>query len=123
MYHNSRPPIIASALPAGHLDMRPGQVPMVVCGHCGQWTVLTRSIARWHKLRGTQDDCPGGGQRYRLDVDATQVEIAPRTGIRAHRSFREPQPPTPESVVHIARARRQAGEAHAALDRLERALA
>jgi hypothetical protein len=131
MYHSSAPAILASTLPAGHLDLRPGQDPMVVCSHCGQWTILTRKIARWHKVRGTQDDCPGGGQRYRLDVAATGTEPVVDTGIRARRSFTKPQPRTPAPLTAIARRNAQASEIasarnadmHAALARLEQAFA
>jgi hypothetical protein len=43
--------------------------------------------------------------------------------IRSSRSFRKPQPQTPESVVDLARRRGKEIEAHAAIGRLERALA
>jgi hypothetical protein len=129
MYHNGKPPISVSTLSTGRLDLRAGQAPMVACGDCGQWTVLERKIARWHKVVGTQVDCPGGGQRYALDASpavvaaefAAAVQDARR--YRAGRSFSKPQPAVPVSVPAIARHRYQGIEAAAALARLERALA
>ena len=129
MYHNGKSPIPVSTLPTGRLDLRAGQPPMVACEHCGQWTIMARKIARWHKVSGTQADCPGGGQRYVLDASPAVVaaEFADAVGdarrYRARRSFAKPQPAVPASVPAIARHRQQGIEAAAAIARLQRALA
>lgn len=129
MYHNDKPAIRVSTLPTGHVDFSPGQPPMVVCAECGQWAILSRKTARWHTNLSTGADCIGGGQRYTLDASPTILTTAYAAAsrdaakYRAQRTHLKPQPPKPESVVQIARSRRKAIEACAAVDRLEHALA
>ena len=109
MYHNGKPPIPASSLPTGHVDLRDGEPPMVVCGDCGQWVIVKRTIAFWHTADGA--DCPGGGQRYRLDVSPIALAAGYGDAVRdaaQHRPRRmlvKAAPPIPVPVADIARAR------------------
>jgi hypothetical protein len=125
MYHNGKPSILASTLPAGHVDVRADQPTMVVCCDCGQWVILKRGIALWHVIKGTTRNCDGGGQRFRLDLSAGELEVQ-RAGrvvgardadrYRARRSFTKPQPATAPALTAIARRNAQAVEICASRD-------
>ena len=136
MYRKPSPAILISTLPVGHVDLRPGEKPMLVCPSCGQWTILTRKIAHWHADRSTGQECDGGGQLYSFDLSQAQLTAAVTVATRdadlrrSRRSFTKPQPKTPAPLTTIARRYAQAVEinatgnakARAAISRLERAL-
>lgn len=111
MRPNSRPRILASALPAHRLSLYPGEPPQFVCGDCGRWALLRRGIALTHRAADGVRRCPGSGQRVTLDVapavwlarvrEATRMASL-RRGARVHH---EAAPPTPPPVFRIAAAR------------------
>ena len=137
MYRKPSPAILISSLPVGHVDLRAGEKPMLVCQSCGQWVILTRKIAHWHTDRATGTECAGGGQLYCFDISPAQVAAARTVAVRdaeqrrTRRTFTKPQPPKGAPLTAIARRYAQAVEinatadakARAALARLERALA
>lgn len=136
MYRKPSPAILISSLPVGHVDLRPGEKPMLVCPSCGQWVILARKIAHWHTDRATGAECAGGGQLYHFDVSSARLEAARTVAVtdaaqrRTRRTFTKPQPPKGAPLPAIARRYAQAvqinatgdAKARAAIARLERAL-
>jgi hypothetical protein len=106
------PALLASALPPHLLALTPaGERPMMACpAGCGQWIAIKRSLLKWHKIPGTDDDCPGSARKVRIDLTYTQWRARLRDNAcsadyrRSTPTHRRPQPPGATPVFRIHRA-------------------
>ncbi|GII03091.1 hypothetical protein Pta02_50990 [Planobispora takensis] len=110
MRHNRRPPLLASAMPPNHLNLRPGERLMAVCPDCNRWRLIRRSMLWPHRTDDGTTRCPGSAQRVIIDLTPTQwlarLAMACRQAAtrRTRRIQLAPQPPTPTPIHRLTAA-------------------
>jgi len=109
MRKDTRPVLLASALPACDVNARPGEKTSIVCPECRTWRVVAEGRIFPHPGKDGAR-CDASARRFFVDVPYARLESEQRAALadagkrRAALTFRKPAPPVPMPVHRIAAA-------------------
>ena len=107
MRKDTRPVLLASALPACDVEFRPGERPSLLCPVCRTWRVIREGRIFPHPGPDGRR-CSASARRFALDIPLARLEADQRAAIahasqrRGNRVHHKPAPPIAPPVFRLA---------------------
>jgi hypothetical protein len=106
MRNDTRPVLLASALPACDVEVRPGERPSIVCPVCHTWRLVREGRIFPHPGPDGRR-CAESARRFALDLPLARLERDQRAAVahaaqrRGNRVHRKPAPPVAPPVFRL----------------------